>query len=438
MSTITETKEKMQASLKAARDIATAAEAAGRELTSDETTAAAAHLKAYGAAKVEFEQQTSAEQVKSALAQIGVELGLEQNKPTGVTPAGFVTPTKSKSLGQLFTESVEYKALMDQFSGGHIGDRARVQSAPMGVKALVTGTSDTSGGAFITTDRQPDVELLGRRPLTIRDLISTRQTTSDTVDFVQQTVQATSAAPVAEATTAAAPTAPAAGGALVQAAGGGYKPEGSIAYEVVTANVKTIAEWIPATKRGLADASQLRGLIDQELRDDLAEKEEDQIVNGSGTGENLKGILNTSGIQSQGWSTTVSGLDPLLETTLKAKTKVKTVGRSLATGYLLNPADAERITLARLAKNPQNEALAGAIPTLHGLPYIESEAVAAGTGIVGDFRKAVLWDREQAAITATDSHADFFIRNLVAVLGEERVAFGVLRPKAFVKITLSA
>jgi HK97 family phage major capsid protein len=105
---------------------------------------------------------------------------------------------------------------------------------------------------------------------------------------------------------------------------------------------------------------------------------------------------------------------------------------------MLNPADWEKIQLARLAKNPQNEAVAGAIPTLHGLPVVESEAIAAGQGLVGDFRKAVLWDREQASITATDSHADFFIRNLVAILGEERVAFGVLRPKAFVTIDLTA
>ncbi|MFV8181849.1 hypothetical protein ACNQQN_24810 [Mycobacteroides chelonae] len=33
----------------------------------------------------------------------------------------------------------------------------------------------------------------------------------------------------------------------------------------------------------------------------------------------------------------------------------------------------------------------------------------------------------------TDSHEDFFVRNLVAVLGE-RVAFGVTRPPAFVSV----
>jgi HK97 family phage major capsid protein len=52
--------------------------------------------------------------------------------------------------------------------------------------------------------------------------------------------------------------------------------------------------------------------------------------------------------------------------------------------------------------------------------------------------QAVLWDREQAAVQVSDSHADFFVRNLVAILAEMRAAFGVIRPKAFVVIDLTA
>jgi hypothetical protein len=57
---------------------------------------------------------------------------------------------------------------------------------------------------------------------------------------------------------------------------------------------------------------------------------------------------------------------------------------------------------------------------------------------VGDLRQMVIWDREQAAITATDSHNDFFIRNLVAILAELRAAFGIIRPSALVKVALMA
>lgn len=429
--------ERMRAELKAARDISL--KYGDGDIVGDDLAAVTTHLKAYQDLKVEFEKGKESDDVKARLDAIGFDLGLERTPDAAKSaPTAFHQPTKLKSLGEMFTESAEYKGMMAQFGGGHINEKARVQSSPFGLKSLITGAADSSAGAFVNTEQTGIYESLGRRPLTIRDLVSVRQTESDTVEYVRQLTQPSSAAVVPEATTAAAPTAPGTAGALVNAPGGGYKPEGSMTFEKVTASVKTIAEWIPATKRGLADARQLRGLIDDELRADLAEEEEDQILNGNGSGENFTGILNTSGTQAQAYSATVSGLDPLLETTLKAKTKVRTGGRAVASGYIFNPEDWEKIQLARLAKNPNNEALAGAIPTLHGLPVVESEAMPAGTGLTGDYRKAVIWDREQASITATDSHADFFIRNLVAILGEQREAFGVTRPSAFVEIDLTA
>jgi HK97 family phage major capsid protein len=436
---MTDLKEQMRHELEQARAVAKGIEDAQREPTNDEIGVITTHMKAYEALKGQWEQGKSHQQVLSTLDELGKDLDLERVPDSArKSPDEYTDPRKSKfkTIGEMYTESQAYKQMMASLPDGFYATRTRVQSDPVGIKALVTGLSDTSGGAFITTDRQNDLELLGRRPLEVRDLVSKRQTTSDTVEFVQQTTQMNAAAPVAEATTAAAPTAPGTAGALVLPAGGGYKPEGSIAYAVVTTTVKTIAEWIPATKRSLADVSQLRGLIDQELRDDLAEEEEDQILNGSGTGENLTGILNTSGIQTHTVQAPVAGVDPATELLFRARTKVLTVGRSRPTAYLLNPLDWEGIALARLAKNPANEGEGLANERLHGLPVVLSEAMPAKTALVGDFRKAVIWDRQQASISATDSHADFFIRNLVAILGEERLAFGVLRPKAFVKVTL--
>lgn len=433
-------KEQMRAALKAARDIAAKAESEGRDLTPEEVTEASTHLKEYQRLKGEFEKEQSSADVKAALDAIGFDLGLERTPDEEKQKAAaFAQPTKLKSIGQMFIESAEYKGLIGQFNGGLINEKARVQSAPMGVKSLITGAADTSGGAFVNTDITGILELLGRRTLTIRDLVSVRQTDSDAVEYVRQTTQMSSAAPVPEATTAAAPTVAAGSdaGPLVQAAGGGYKPEGSIAFEKVTATVKTIAEWVPATKRGLADAKQLRGLIDDELRADLAEEEEDQILNGDGTGENFTGILNTSGIQTQ------SLVTDMITTIRKAKTKVRTVGRVIPNGIVMNPEDVEALDLSKPSSGdgqfygPGPFANAG-IPTVWGLPIVESEAIAQKTALVGNFSKAVIWDREQASITATDSHADFFIRNLVAILGEQREAFGVTRPKAFVKATIAS
>lgn len=434
---IEQIKAAWRAALEKARTIAKTAEDAGRDLTDDERTEIGGLLKEAEGHKKALKAKQDDAAVRKTIADLGAELGLEPTpqRPTG-TADGFAKP--GKSIGHTVIGSAEYKELLAQFPDGRIPDKARVQSRSIGFKTLLTGASDTSAGAFVETDYTGIYEPLGRRELTLRDLISVRQTGSDTVEFVRQTARTNAAAPTAEATTAALPTQDGSTGPLVEAAGGGYKPEGGFTFAKVTATVKTIAEWVPATKRGIADAAQLRGLIDEELRDGLREVEEDQVLLGDGTGENLTGILETSGIQSQAYSATVTGLDPLLETTLKAKTKVRTVGRTRPNAFLLNPADWEAIQLARLAKNPANEATGDGVPTLHGLPVVESDAITAGVGLVANFRKAVLWDREQAMVSMTDSHADFFIRNLVAVLAEERVAFGVIRPAAFVQVDLTA
>lgn len=343
--------------------------------------------------------------------------------------------TRVKNLGLEIVNSAEFKAAMAPFKG-NIPERSRFQSDPIAVKSLFTGVADTSAGVFVTPEQTGILEMLGRRPLTIRDMISKRTTGSDTVEYVVQTAHTNAAAPVPEATTSAAPTAPGTAGALVQAAGGGYKPEGSWAFERKTATVKTIAEWVPATKRALADAGQLQGLINDELRKDIAETEEAQIMNGNGSGENLPGILQTSGIQAQAFDTDI------FTTSRKAITKARTVGRVVPNAFAFNPVDVETIDLAR--ENGSTGKFLGAGPfsmgprTLWGVPIVETEAVAAGEGLLGDYSKAVLWDRQQTTVTMTDSHADFFIRNMVAILAEERVAFGVTRPTAFVKVDTQA
>jgi HK97 family phage major capsid protein len=340
-----------------------------------------------------------------------------------------------RSLGRTVVESPEFKAMLAPYThDGHVSipKGSHVNSAPIEIKALFTGTSRTSAGTFLVPDRTDIVEMLGRAPLVLDQLISGRTTSSDVVEYVQETAHTNSAAFVPEATSSAAPTAPGGAGALVAAPGGGYKPEGAWAFVVKQANVKTLAEWVPATKRALADVGQLEGLINDELQKDLADVEEQQILNGDGTGENLLGITKTSGIQTLALSTDA------FTTTRKAITLLRTVGRVNPTAIVLNPVDAEAIDLT---KDGQQRYYYGGpqalgAKTLWGLPIVESEYQLVKHATIGDFSKAVAWDRQQATVTMTDSHADFFVRNLVAILAEERMAFAVIRPAAFIDATI--
>lgn len=431
-------REEAREALEKAKQIAEVAEKAAREMTAEEK---ADYEKHFEQARTLNEQKNAAladEKVMADAKALADELGLPESAKADLdeqSRGDGGVKQRVKSLGLQVVESAGFKNALKSFPDGRVPEKARFQTDPIRVKALITGTSDTSGGAFVVADQTGILETLGRRTLPIRSVISVRRTGSDAVEYVRQTSHTNAAAPVAEATSSAGPTANTTSGALEYPAGAGVKPEGSWAYERDVATVKTIAEWVPVTKRALADVAALEGLINDELRADLAEEEEDQIVSGDGTGENLEGILSVSGTQAQAFSTDI------FTTVRKALTKVRTVGRAVPNGVGMNPADVETVDLTR--EGGATGAYFGNGPfamgprTLWGVPIVESEAIPAGTAVVGDWRKAVLWDREQASVTMTDSHADFFIRNLVAILGEERVAFAVTRPAAFVVAALA-
>jgi HK97 family phage major capsid protein len=427
--------ERLKECLGKAQAIATKADEENRDFTDTERTEVAALINESSTIKQDYKKAKADASVRKSLADLGGDIDVDDPKARDV-PAARRT---GKSLGHTFTESAEYKALMGTVPGGHFSKEHRVQTRPVAVdsllghgrgeKTLITGAGSTSAGSLIVPDFLGLQSGLGpfQRPLMLRDLVTSGTTESDHVEYVRVTSATNNAAPVAEATTTS----------------NGTKPESGLGTVKVSAPVRTIAHWIPVTKRALSDAAQIRTLIDNFLQYGLEEELEDQMIAGDGTGENFTGLANISGVQAQAYDTSK------LVTLRKAKTKVRTIGRSIANGYVLNPADVEDLDLltdtqGRFYFGGPSGSLANAGlggPTtapVWNLPVIESEAVPAGTGYVGDWRKAILWDREQSSITMSDSHGNFFIQNLVAILAEMRAAFGVFQPSAFVAIDLTA
>jgi len=449
---IEQIKAELRDHLLKAQAIAKAVEGENREFTDTERAEVKSHVDAAQACKTRLETAKADSAVADAMKGLGDEIGLSE-KSERQTPSGLIVPGR-KSIGQAYVQSAEYGDLLKSAPGGQFTKQHRVNSRPVGFKsltkpqgskALVTGASDTSGGAFVRADDlglQVGLEPF-MRPLTLRQLVTNGTTQSDSIEYVRVTGVTNNAAPVAEATSAAAPTAPGTAGALVQATGGGYKPESGLAVQRVSTPVRTIAHWIPVTKRALSDAAQMVTLIDSFLEYGLEEELEDQMIAGDGTGENFEGLANVSGLQTQDFVADPTGRPEgfgLLLAMRRAKTKVRLAG-ARANGYVVNPADLEKLDEIATGQDVfYFGGPSGANDTrpLWGLPVIESEAVPEGTAYCGDFTRAILWDREQATITTTDSHADFFIRNLVAILAEMRAAFGVIQPNAFVEIDLTA
>lgn len=448
--------DELKTHLKGAEAIAARAEEENRDLTTDERAQVTTLFGKAKEVKRELDTAKADRQMRAAIADLGDGIGLvdqdaeRKARQDGVRRTGLIDPTGgAKSLGEHFTDSDAYSGLLGSAPNGQFGEKMRVQSSPVGFKtfggrnrkALVTGTADASAGNLIESQRlglQNSLDEL-TRPLGLRQVVTNGQTTSDTIEYPKLLSVTNNAAPVPEATSSAPVD-----GTTVTPAAGGVKPESAFSTTRATANVKTIAHWIPATKRALSDAAQVRTLIDAFLLYGLEEELEDQMVAGDGLGENFTGILNTSGTQTQAVVADPAGKPAGFGRLLglrRAKTKVRLAGRAVANAYVMNPLDVE--TLDEISDNDGRFygngpfGANGPTPMLWGLPVIELEGIPQGTAVVGDWRKAILWDREQASITVTDSHADFFVRNLVAILAEMRAAFGIIQPNAFVEVALA-
>ena len=345
--------------------------------------------------------------------------------------AGFA-PRMIERAAKRVADAGDYRQLVESGvlngTGGVGGKRALASQAVTRdeFKALITGASSTSGGAFVEADRQSGIVGLPVRALTILDLITVGRTDSDLVEFVRQTSRPTGADTVPEATTLT--------------AGTNYelsrKPQSSIAFEVVNTAVKTLAHWIPATRRALADAGQLRTLIEQGLEYGLNEEVEDQVLNGGGTGEDLLGIYNTSdiveytrGLYGAGATDDESRLDALHKTlTLVRLQNIE------PTAFGMHTNDWQDVRLEKDANGqymlgPANAQVAD---TVWGLPVAKSAAFTEGLSVCAHWALgAALWLREGISFYVTDSNRDWFEQNILAILAEMRVAFGVTQPRAF-------
>jgi HK97 family phage major capsid protein len=288
------------------------------------------------------------------------------------------------------------------------------------VRALMS-ESGASGSAITPTLAPAFIAPGAGRPLRIADLCSHIAVSTGDVSFAREKSRVAAASFVPEAT------------ALTGTSG--TKPEGGLEYEQVDAPIRSIAAWLPVTTRVLADQGQLRGLIDAYLAESLGEALEDEILSGSG-GDGFTGILNDPGTGDSG---PPGGGESMFDAIRKAVTKIQVDGRTDPTAVVLHPADDEALDLLKINAEANRfvaSPFSGVQAPLFGLPRVVTDAMPQGTALVGDFRKAILFDRQSLAVSV-GTVADDFIRNIVRILVELRAGFGIARPQAFVVVDLA-
>ncbi|MDH4438869.1 MAG: phage major capsid protein [Rhizobium sp.] len=274
---------------------------------------------------------------------------------------------------------------------------------------LTSATTDSAGsvGSLVVPQRDTMVGL-PRRRVTIRDLLNVVQITSGSVEYPRQSALNNNANVVAE---------------------GAAKPESDMKFELKNVPVRTIAHWMKASRQILDDAPQLRDMIDQELRYGLALREEDELLNGDGTGQHLTGMATAATAYSA----------PI---TISSPNSIDMIGLAILQASLTNtPPDGIVIHTSdwwrmRLIKDTQGKYILGdpmtvVQPSLFGLPVVATEAATVDKFLVGSFSSQTLYDRWSARVEVGFVNDDF-TKNLVTVLGEERIGFAVKRPEALI------
>lgn len=313
---------------------------------------------------------------------------------------------ETKTLGERFTESDQVKKLIEDGSSFR-------GKASMEMKATLTSAttnSDGSVGDAVQNTRLPGILPLAQRRMTVRDLLSQGRMDGNTLEYVKETGFTNNAGMVAEAAA---------------------KPQSDIKFDLVSTSAKVIAHYMKASRQIMDDVAQLRSTIDNRLLYGLAYKEESQLLNGDNTGQNLNGIIP----QATAYAAPTTLADLNIIDVLRLAQLQAVLAEYPATGHVMHPTDWAGIetlkdTVGRyIIGNPQGTAQ----PTLWGLPVVATQAIAARKFLTGAFQLgAQVFDRWAARVEIATENEDDFIKNLVTILAEERLALAVYRPEAFI------
>lgn len=289
-----------------------------------------------------------------------------------------------------------------------LAERRSAGSVQIEVKDITSATA--SAGPGIWSYRDPEIVAEPYRPISIRNLIPTIPVGSNLVEWVAEKVRTNNASAVSE---------------------GAAKPKSDITYERKETAVRKIAHYFKTSMEVLQDFPRLRAELNSTGFEMLRQEEESQLMSGDGTGDNLLGLIPQATAFD---NSVVIGSDQQVDVLRRAMLQVRQSYYS-ATGIVLNPQDWAEIELLKDSENRYlfSAATNGAPRRLWGLPVSEADSLPAGEFMVGAFRTAAtIYDRMAAAVFISSENEDDFIKNMVSILFEERLALCVKRSLAFV------
>lgn len=330
----------------------------------------------------------------------------------------FAKPGYGQPEAKMATPGQQF-ILSDQYQDARKVNRKSTEAFAVGSLFERKQITDATRGdlppdrAPVWSERLPEyIFEPGQRQIRLFDLMNVAPTTSNAIEYFREILFN-------------------ADGGRSQGGETAGKHQNRMNFEKETSPVETIADWIPASRQVLDDAPQLQSHIDSRLTYSVMNEAERQVLFGAGVGGELLGIMNTPGVVTVG---PPAGTDTNIDQVRRA---IATVRQSeyMATAVVLNSNDWAQI---ELTKGSDLHYIWVQVPNggemrLWRVPVIETTIMEEGQFLTGAFGLgAQLWDRQTATIRVSESHADYFVRNAIAILAELRMAITTYRPSAFV------
>lgn len=316
-----------------------------------------------------------------------------------------IVVVEAKSLGENFV-----KRLKESGKTYMSGEKFSVSAPSFKSSSDVQKTPTTSGVSAYATTYDRNVVTGARTPLVVRDLFASEEISGSTLVYLVE--GAIEGAPAATNE-------------------GAKKPQVHFADPTPkTVSLAKIACHIKESDEYINDYKFLASAINGRLLYHLALVEQNKLVTD---------LLATSGIQSDTTTWTASSTaTAIADLVLEAASDVQTNSGFAADAVMINPADWYAL---RIAKDGEARYYGGgffgaqSVDNLWGIPACVTTAVSAGTIVVGAYKACgSVVQNGGVRVEAVNTDQDDFVKNLMTIRAEERLALAVRRPAGFKKL----
>lgn len=304
-----------------------------------------------------------------------------------------------KSLGERFVEDAGFVAY---------AKRSSREAYTVMLKGPLFGQKDITGVSTQWPQMLDFVAPGPRLPYGVRQLIPPGRTTSGAVEFIRETSFTDNAATVAE---------------------GAAKPKSDKVFTPITEVVRTIGHYFKISRQTFDDMPFLASQVDNNGVYGVQLAEDNQLLNGTGVAPQITGfMLNAVAAPAPPAGSNLVDAVGMAVFDLAAKGWVPD-------GTVMNPSDWGNVAMLKNSQGNYlfyNPLVYVQGDRIWGTRFVLSTNMAAGDFLVGGFRSnSQLVDRQDVTVQVAAQNEDDFIKNMLTILVEERIALLISQFAAF-------